>query len=356
MFEQFGFEETTARQASLYFALGLGLLFGALAQVTRFCFRRAVVGEDRRQAAGVWATALIVAVLGTQAVVASGLVSFDGHRLLTPDLPWLAVIVGGLLFGVGMVLTRGCISRLAVLGGGGNLRGLFVLLVFAVTAHATLKGVLAPLRTGLGQVTVGLGDAASLAAIPGGAWVGAALLSIIALAFVWRSGNRPLTLVGAAAIGLLVPLGWVGTGYVLLDEFDPITMESLSFTAPTADTLFWGIASSAVEPGFGVGLVGGTILGALVAALLAGSFKWQSFESPAQTGRYVAGGVLMGMGGVLAGGCTLGAGLSGLPTLSVAALLALGSMALGARLTDAALRSADARSARPTTPQAQPAE
>ncbi len=356
MFEQFGFEETTARAASLYFALGLGVLFGALAQLTRFCFRRAVVGEDRRQAAGVWATALIVAVLGTQAVVAMDLVSFDGHRLLTPDLPWLAILTGGLLFGAGMVLTRGCISRLAVLGGGGNLRGLMVLLVFAVTAHATLKGVLAPVRTGLGQVTVGLGDAASMAALPGGAWAGAAGLALIALAFVWRSGNRPAMLLGAAAIGLLVPLGWVGTGYVLLDEFDPIAMESLSFTAPAADTLFWGIASSAVAPGFGVGLVGGTILGALIAALFAGSFRWQSFESPTQTGRYVAGGVLMGLGGVLAGGCTLGAGLSGLPTLSVAALLALGAMAAGARLTDAALRSAAGRAGRPTTRQVQPAE
>ncbi|MEY8837416.1 YeeE/YedE thiosulfate transporter family protein, partial [Cribrihabitans sp. XS_ASV171] len=261
MFEQFGFEETTARAASLYFALGLGVLFGALAQVTRFCFRRAVVGEDRRQAAGVWAMALIVAVLGTQAVVALDLVAFDGHRLLTPDLPWLAVLTGGLLFGAGMVLTRGCISRLAVLGGGGNLRGLTVLLIFAVTAHATLKGVLAPIRTGLGQVTAPLGDAASLAALPGGAWAGAAALVLVALAFVWRSGNRPAMLLGAAAIGLLVPLGWVGTGYVLLDEFDPIAMESLSFTAPAADTLFWGIASSAVAPGFGVGLVGGTIAG-----------------------------------------------------------------------------------------------
>ncbi|MEY8838008.1 YeeE/YedE thiosulfate transporter family protein, partial [Cribrihabitans sp. XS_ASV171] len=95
---------------------------------------------------------------------------------------------------------------------------------------------------------------------------------------------------------------------------------------------------------------------ALIAALFAGSFRWQSFESPAQTGRYVAGGVLMGLGGVLAGGCTLGAGLSGLPTLSVAALLALGAMAAGARLTDAALRSAAGRAGRTTTRQVQPAE
>jgi len=116
MFETLGFEDTTARAVSVLFALGLGILFGGLAQLTRFCFRRAVVGEDRRQAAGVWAMALAVAVLGTQAGVALGWISFAEHRLMVADLPIAAVILGGLMFGVGMVLTRGCVSRLMVLG------------------------------------------------------------------------------------------------------------------------------------------------------------------------------------------------------------------------------------------------
>ena len=105
MFETFGFEETTAREVSVLFALGLGVLFGALAQVTRFCFRRAVVGEDRKQAAGIWFLALAVAVLGTQGAVHAGWISFDEHRLLSSELPILAITAGGLLFGVGMVLT-----------------------------------------------------------------------------------------------------------------------------------------------------------------------------------------------------------------------------------------------------------
>ncbi|HCE71969.1 MAG TPA: YeeE/YedE family protein, partial [Ruegeria sp.] len=115
MFESLGFEETTAKEISVLLGLSLGVLFGLLAERTRFCFRRAVVGEDARQAAGVWFTALAVAILGTQASVASGLIGFADHRLLSSDLPVLAVVLGGLMFGAGMVLTRGCISRLTVL-------------------------------------------------------------------------------------------------------------------------------------------------------------------------------------------------------------------------------------------------
>ncbi|MGR3758751.1 YeeE/YedE family protein [Roseobacteraceae bacterium NS-SX3] len=357
MFETLSFEDTTAREASVLFALAVGAAFGALAQLTRFCFRRAIAGEDRRQAAGIWAMALAVAVLGTQAAVAQGWISFSGHRLMTADLPVLAIVAGGLMFGTGMILTRGCVSRLMVLTGSGNLRALMVLTVFAVVAHATLKGVLAPLRTALGAVTLPLGDYAALSALPGGALVWSGAIAAGALAVALRSGNRPLTLAGAALIGLLVPLAWTGTGYVLFDEFDPIAMESLSFTSPAAETLFFTIASSSIPAGFGTGLTGGVLLGALAAALLSGSFRWQSFDNPAQTGRYLAGAALMGTGGVLAGGCTVGAGLAGIPTLSLAAVLALASIALGGIAANAALNAAASGSAaRPARRAQQPAE
>jgi uncharacterized protein len=141
----------------------------------------------------------------------------------------------------------------------------------------------------------------------------------------------------AALIGLLVPAAWVGTGFVLYDDFDPIALESLSFTAPFADTLFWTIASTSIPANFGVGLIGGVLVGSLAASVLFGSFKWQSFTTPAETGRYASGAALMGVGGVLAGGCTVGAGLAGIPTLSFAALLAIASIAAGGLLTNAAL-------------------
>jgi uncharacterized membrane protein YedE/YeeE len=139
---------------------------------------------------------------------------------------------------------------------------------------------------------------------------------------------------------VLVPLAWVGTGLVLYDDFDPIAMESLAFTSTWADTLFWSVASTSIPAGFGVGLVGGVLLGSLVSALTSGRFQWQSFGSPRETGRYLAGAALMGVGGVLAGGCTVGAGLSGVPTLSIAALLALGAIALGGLAMQALLKAA----------------
>ncbi len=356
MFETLGFADTTARAVSALFALTLGGLFGVLAERTKFCFRRALVGTDRRAAAGVWLTALAVAVLGTQAAVALGWIGFDGHRFMAADLPVLAIVLGGLMFGIGMVLTRGCVSRLTVLGGSGNLRALLVLLVFAVIAHATLKGVLAPLRVALGTITVPLGETVSLAALPGGALVWAGLIAAAALAFAARSGNGIGTLLMAALIGLLVPLAWVGTGYVLLDEFDPIPMQSLSFTAPAADTLFYLIASTSIPAGFGAGLTGGVLLGGLASSLLFRSFNWQSFAGPRQTGRYLSGAALMGVGGVLAGGCTVGAGLSGVPTLSLTAILAILSIAAGGVAANAALSRVSAGSAgSQTKPELRPA-
>jgi len=347
MFESFGFQTLTAPQAAVFLGLALGLAFGALAQVTRFCLRRALVGgaAERRPALGVWLAALAAAVLGTQGAVAAGWISFADHRFLAADMPILAIVTGGALFGAGMVLTRGCVSRLTVLFASGNLRALAVLLIFAVTAHATLKGVLAPLRTTLGSVTLPIAPT-----LPGAPLFWVTLIGLAALTIAWRSGARPLHLGLAAVLGLLVPAGWVGTGFVLLDDFDPVALQSLSFTAPYADTLFWTIANTSIPANFGVGLIGGTVAGAFVLALLRGEFQWHSFESPAQTGRYAFGATLMGIGGVLAGGCTVGAGLAGVPTLGVAAALALAAIALGAIATDRALQA----SQRP--PRAIPAE
>ncbi|RVT85831.1 YeeE/YedE family protein [Rhodobacteraceae bacterium CCMM004] len=324
--------------AALVLGAVLGVVFGAAAQISRFCLRRGLVrGAEQRGALGVWLTALLTAILGTQAAVAVGLIGFDAHRFAAADLPWLAIALGGALFGAGMVLTRGCVSRLTVLGAGGNLRALTVLAVFAIAAHATLKGVLAPVRTGLGGITVDLGAAPTAAGLPGGAAVWTAAAAVGLAAAIWRLRPHPGAAALAAVIGLLAPAGWIGTGLLLADEFDPIPFQSLSFTLPWADTLFWTVAGTAVPASFGVGLVGGVLAGAFASAAARRELAWQSFETPGQTGRYVAGGALMGLGGVLAGGCTVGAGLSGVGTLSVAAILALSAIALGAVLTDRAL-------------------
>ena len=360
MFEQLGLSEITPAQASVWFGIMIGVLFGALAEVTRFCLRRGLVGREteRSHALAIWLAALAVAVTGTQIAIGLGWISFEDHRFMSSDLPWVAVILGGLAFGAGMVLTRGCVSRLTVLGASGNLRAVSVLIVFAIAAHATLKGMLAPIRTTLGAYTVDLGSLTALSNLVGGPALWASLVVAAIAAIVWRAKPRLGHLIGAAAIGALVPAAWIGTGFVLFDEFDPIALESLSFTSPATETLFWAIAGTAVPAGFGTGLFGGVLLGALVASVLAGRFAWQSFSSARETGRYMLGAVLMGIGGVLAGGCTLGAGLSGVATLSFAAILALLSIGIGALATNRIVNapSRDVSDAPSATPPLQPAE
>lgn len=350
--------DITPKAASVGLALVLGLAFGILAERSKFCLRSALVGAARRSSMGVWLIALAFAVIGTQLAVYAELITFEEHRFFEASLPIVAILAGGIMFGAGMILTRGCASRLTVLAGTGNLRALFVMMIFAITAHAALKGVLAPVRTSLGAVTVDLGEFTGFSALPGGAVFWSAVIGIAALAFALRSGARKSTLALGAALGLLVPAAWVGTGFILFDEFDPIALESLSFTSPMADSLFWSVASTSIPAGFGTGLIGGVIAGALLASLIFGSFQWQSFQSPAQTGRYIGGAVLMGLGGVLAGGCTVGAGLAGIPTLSFAALLALLAIIIGALVTNALLNRATSSEddAQTATPTLQPAE
>ncbi|NND89739.1 MAG: YeeE/YedE family protein [Granulosicoccus sp.] len=332
--ETLGVSDITPMQASVVFGLGLGLAFGVLAQTTEFCLRRAIagIGHERSAARGVWASALLSSLLGTQFLLAYAPLSLEEHRFLVADIPIVAIITGGLLFGVGMILTRGCVSRLTVLTGAGNLRALLVLVVFAVIAHATLKGVLAPLRVWLGSFSWTSPVGSSLVAWPGGTWLYTGVLGAMLLLVALRASARKRALAGGILLGLLVPLGWLGTGWLLLDEFDPLPLESLSFTLPHTQLAFWAMVSSAVPAGFGVGLIGGVVAGALLTALLRGQFQWQSFESPRQTARYMTGGSLMAVGGVLAGGCTVGAGLTGVATLSLAAILALLAMLVGGML------------------------
>ncbi|KPQ13447.1 MAG: tRNA 5-methylaminomethyl-2-thiouridine biosynthesis bifunctional protein [Rhodobacteraceae bacterium HLUCCO18] len=268
------------RAVSVWLGLALGIAFGALAFLTRFCLRRALVGPapERAPARGVWALALAVAILGTQIAVAAGWVDFAAHRFHAASLPLVLIVAGGLLFGAGAVLARGCITRLTVLTGGGNLRALTGLLVFAVTAHATLQGLLMPLRTSLGALTV-TPPAVSLGDLPGGPWVWSGLLVAALLLVALRSGAGRGALFGAAALGALVPAAWVATGFVLFDEFDPIALEGLSFTAPWAETLFWSMAASLTAPGFGTGLNFLATLQAWRAARIPGTLRFTSFEA-----------------------------------------------------------------------------
>ncbi len=336
------------RTVHLFFGLALGALFGIAAQISRFCLRRAVAGPrpERRAAAGVWLTGLAMAMLATQSATLLGFVALEDHRWLSSKLPLAALVLGGLAFGGGMVLTRGCVSRLTVLGASGNLRALTVLLVFALVAHAMMKGVLSPLRAAVTAITVD-SPVATLAELPGGAGLWTGLIALPLLFFALRSGARAVPLALGGAIGLIAALGWSGSSVLLFDAFDPLSVQSIAFTLPWADSLFWSLASTAIAPSFGVGFVGGVLAGAAASALVRREARLESFESPAQTLRYALGALLMGIGGVLAAGCTVGAGLAGGGTLSVAALIALGAIVIGAKVAHVLDHTALLRSAQP---------
>lgn len=314
----------------------LGILFGAVAQASRFCLRSAVVQSSHARLspmAGAYALALLAALGGAQALSFAGMIDFSETRFVSDTLPLGALVLGGLMFGGGMVLTRGCASRLTVLTAQGNLRALTVLTVFAITAYASLRGLLAAPRIAFTDAT-SFDIVADQSVLPYTA--AAALVALLAL-IVWRSGVGLRLALAGLTVGLVIIGGWFATGVLLMDAFDPRPAESLAFTSGASDALFYTMASTALEPGFGSAMVGGVLVGAFVSALFRRELQLESFEGPEQTVRYLGGAVLMGVGGVLAGGCTIGAGLTGLSTLSVAPLIALVAIIGGSAVTHAVL-------------------
>ncbi|MEL7093706.1 MAG: YeeE/YedE thiosulfate transporter family protein, partial [Pseudomonadota bacterium] len=251
----------------LLLGLGLGLVFGIAAQITRFCLRRAVAGEDGpdRPALAVWLLALGVAVAATQGLGALGFVELSGHRWLSADIPLAAIAVGGLMFGAGMVLTRGCASRLTVLSASGNLRAATVLVVFAIVAHATLKGVLAPVRVAVTEPTVTL-PFATLSHLPILAWLVPVVIIAGAAVLAVRHRVSPGHLGLAGVIGLVAAGGWAATSVLFFDDFDPAPVQSLAFTSSWSDSLFYTVAATAIPAGFGTGLIAGVLLGAFFSA------------------------------------------------------------------------------------------
>lgn len=308
--------------------LALGLVFGVAAQISRFCLRNAITAdsaEARRDSAAIWAAGFLTALLGTLAL--RGTVDFAATRYLATPTPLLAAVVGGLLFGGGMVLTRGCATRMLVLAGSGNLRSASNLLIFAIIAYATLKGVLATARGWL------LVDAPVDTAAFGPLLAG--LLAVSALVVLWRGLRRQLALrlTMGVVIGASVVAAWYLNGVTLQDEFEPRPADALSFTLAIADVALYAMLSSALTPNFGLGLAIGVVVGAHLSARLRGEFKWESFTDATQTKRHALGAVLMGFGGVVAGGCTIGAGLTGASALSFAAMVTLLAIAGGAAVT-----------------------
>lgn len=330
--------------AALIVGLVTGVVFGVAAQRSRFCLRAACVEFGRGrigERTTIWFLTFATALFWVQAIQLLGYADLSGARQLASPGTISGAIVGGLMFGVGMVMSRGCSGRLLVLAATGNLRALIAGLVFAAAAQASLHGVLNPLRESIAQgwVTPGgrnihLFQALGLPEIAG--LLAGLAFTALALWSAWRNRVGPRILIMASGVGFAVALGWLLTYSLSLSSFEPVALESASFTGPSADTLMFFLVEGAALD-FDLGLVPGVALGALFAALWAGEAKWQGFEGASSMRRYLTGTALMGFGGMLAGGCAIGAGVTGGSVLSLTAWVALACMWIGAMAADAVL-------------------
>lgn len=321
--------------------LVVGLLFGAMAQRSRFCLRSAVIEFAEGRLGGkvaVWLLAFGAALASTQLVMLAGLADLSGARQLAARASLSGAALGGLLVGSGMILTRGCPSRLLVLSANGNLRALLSGLVFAVVAQASLRGALAPLRDRLAGLWIVEGSEVTelLTFLHLDHRAGFALgLLVLAVAAVLGLKNRlgPGAWIGGAGVGAAVGAAWWFTGTLAATSFEPVAVKSISFSGPSADMLMLFLAPATQSIDFDLGLVPGVFLGSFLAALWARELRLEGFKDGQSMRRYIAGAAMMGFGAMLAGGCAVGAGVSGGAVMASSAWLALFAMWLGAGAT-----------------------
>lgn len=321
----------------------IGLLFGFFAHRSRFCLRSAVIEFARGTREGkltVWLFTFSTAVLLTQALILAGVMDVREARQLVNRGSLSGAMVGGAMFGAGMILARGCSSRLLVLAAQGNLRALLSGLVFAVTAQSALSGLLSPLRLAIsGWWTVEGGSARDLLVITGWGHRGGLLFGAVwlaaALVWGWRQRVRFWGWFGAIGVGVMVAAAWLTTYLISRAAFDlVIPIQSLSFTGPAADTLMLVLSPPGQALKFDLGLVPGVALGAFTSALLWRELKLEGFQGGQAMKRYIAGAILMGFGGMLAGGCAVGAGVSGAAVFTMTSWVTLSAIWASATLTD----------------------
>ena len=279
----------------------LGMAFGATAQRTNFCTMGAIsdmvfMGDLNRFRS--WMLAIAVAITGSQFLHITETIDLNTSIYLTPNFAWAGAIIGGLMFGFGMTMAGGCGNKTLVRLGAGNLKSLVVALVLGIFAYMTVRGLIGLARVELEGATnidlaaaemeaQGMPDmlAAAIGIDPATARLivfAVVVLGLLAFCFKseeFRSSKRDIA--GGLILGALVPVAWYVTGVIGFDDFEPTPLASFTFV--NADDMV----------------------------------------------RHIIGGAIMGVGGILAMGCTIGQGLTGMSTLSAGSLIALASIITG---------------------------
>ena len=372
-----------AESALLWGAFAIALLMGMAVNKTNFCTMGAVsdlvnMGDTGRIRA--WLFAIALAMLGVALLEYAGLIeagaTFPPYR--AGNLIWAENILGGLMFGVGMTLASGCGNKTLIRIGGGNLKSVVVFAIIALIAYfmvnpfpgsdQTLMSVLfydwiRPLAFDLGE-SQDLGYLVAGDAAAGGRLVIGISLGLILLAFVLKSadfrGNRD-NILGGLVVGLAVLGAWYLSSAVAVatedgtlslsgyyEEWDmladseegkpaqgrPLAAQSYTFINPMGQTL--GFAAGGFERAlltFGVVAVFGVVLGSLLWSLISRSFRIEWFNSLQDAANHIVGAVLMGFGGTLAMGCTVGQAITGVSTLAVGSMLTFAAIFLASALT-----------------------
>lgn len=322
--------------------LVIGGLFGFFAQRSRFCLRAAVIEFWRGQFGeklSVWLLAFSTAVVAVQLLVLLHMLDPSATRQIAARGSLSGALFGGLLFGAGMIMTRGCASRLLVLSANGNLRALLSGLIFAVAAQAALAGMLSPMRETISAWwTVEGGVSRDLLALThAGRW-GGLVVGLVWMAAAWvfalRSGAGKWQWVGGMGSGLAVAAAWAFSAGVSAHSFEPVALQGITFSGPSAEWLMRVLADPTPLAGFSSGLLPGVFLGSLIGGWIGGDLRLEGFTDGYGMRRYIAGAVLMGFGAMLAGGCAVGAGITGGSIFALTAWLALIGMWAGAGVTD----------------------
>jgi uncharacterized membrane protein YedE/YeeE len=354
--------------ASVWWLVGGGLAVGAsigfAARYARLCsfgaIEDALMGEDTRRLR-VFALALGIAILGTQALIIAGWLDVRLTTYAPPALPVVAIAIGGVMFGLGMALVGTCGFGSLVRLGNGDLRSLVVILIFGAAAYATLRGFLAGLRIDyLEALALPMPDAtrAELASVLSRAFgadvrplVAPALGLGLGLGLCWlaigdpRLRRTPRLMAAGTVLGLAVVAGWLIT-ITASDEFAAAPRpQSLTFVSTVGKTLYAGIFHPVGFADFGVATVLGVVIGSFLAGLVNREWRWEAFDDDREMRRHMSGAVLMGIGGILAGGCTVGQGITAGSVLSLSWPLAVGGIVVGARLGIAILVEGSTRDA-----------
>jgi uncharacterized protein len=324
----------------------IGLAYGAVGLLSGFCLLSSLRGwwaEGDSRLIRTFALALAVAIAATQLLAGYGAIDLGKSVYLQPSFSVPLMFAGGLLFGYGMVLANGCGSRALVLLGRGNLRSLVVVIVLGIAAQMTLRGLIAPIRVALLQSSLikpaRLSLPELLLVMGGGEFLARMIVAsaISAALIIFAFSHAPFRRAGGQiaaglAVGLLVTAGWFATGYLGADEFNPVAVTSLTFISPIADAVQYVMLSTGLALNFGIVMVASVFAGSSFTALITRRFRLEGYMSPRQMLRSIAGAALMGSGGAMALGCSIGQGLTGISTLALSSFVAASGILLGSAL------------------------